>query len=228
VTHSLIERCGAVVAAVAAPLTIVTVSVLVFLNPIWVGFEQDRSGADRYTGYTPAQVRAVTGSILSDLVFGPPAFDVRVDGAPVLDEREKAHMGDVRTLLLRLGLVGCLAALVLLVVGLLSRGRAWYWRAVGRGAMILGGGVVAVGLAFVLLFDQTFELFHQLFFAAGSYSFDSQSERLVQLFPDQFWFETSAALAGAVLFLAVVVALVTRKLAGRDVGKHDADAEMPS
>ena len=179
---------------------------LFFLNPIWVGFDQDRSNVAGLTGYTPAQVSQVTGSILSDLVFGPPKFDVTVNGTAVLDERERSHMADVRIVLLDLGFVALLAVVVLAAIGLASRGPRWFWRAVRIGAVILAGGVVVVGLAFAVLFDQAFELFHELFFPPGTYLFDPRSERLVQLFPDQFWSETSVALAGAVLILALIVA----------------------
>jgi integral membrane protein (TIGR01906 family) len=212
---ALLPALGAVLVAVAMAADIVAVAVLVFLNPIWVGFEQDRSGVDQLTGYSSAQVRQVTGSILSDLVFGPPSFDVAVGGAPVLDARERDHMADVRTLLLRLGLVAAVAAVVLLAAGLLNRGRRRFWRAVSGGAVALAGAVVAVGLAFAVFFDQAFELFHRLFFPPGTYLFDPASERLVQLFPDQFWYETSVALAAVVLGLAVLVALLGRRLAGR-------------
>jgi len=75
--------------------------------------------------------------------------------------------------------------------------------------------VVVVGLGFALFFDQAFELFHEIFFAPGSYMFDPRTEKLVQLFPDQFWSETSVALAGAVLALAVLVAVVGGRL-GRE------------
>jgi hypothetical protein len=47
--------------------------------------------------------------------------------------------------------------------------------------------------------------------------FDPQTEKLVQLFPDQFWSETSVALAGAVFALAVLVAVVAGRL-GREPG----------
>jgi hypothetical protein len=47
--------------------------------------------------------------------------------------------------------------------------------------------------------------------------FDPRTEKLVQLFPDQFWSETSVALAGAVLVLAVLVAVVGTRL-GREPG----------
>ena len=58
------EALLSIIVAVATILVIVGVSVVVFLNPVWVGFEQDRSGAETLTGYPPAEVHAVTGSIL--------------------------------------------------------------------------------------------------------------------------------------------------------------------
>jgi len=209
------ERLASVVAAVATPCVIVGVAALLFLNPLWVGFDQDRSGVSGLTGYTPAQVRQVTGSILSDLVFGPPNFDVTVNGAPVLDARERGHMADVRTVLMSLGLVALLAAVLLAVVGAASRGRRWFWRAAAAGARVLAVGVVVVGVALAVFFDQAFELFHEIFFAPGTYMFDPRTERLVQLFPDQFWSETSVALAGAVLALSVLVAVTAGRL-GRE------------
>ncbi|HEY5473561.1 MAG TPA: DUF1461 domain-containing protein, partial [Candidatus Limnocylindrales bacterium] len=104
-----------------------------------------------------------------------------------------------------------------LLVGLVvaSRGRRWFWRAVETGASVLVGGVIVVGVAFALFFDQAFELFHEIFFPPGTYMFDPRTDRLVQLFPDQFWSETSVAIALAVLLLAFLVVLEARRL-GRE------------
>lgn len=206
---------AAVVAAVTTPCVIVAVAVLLFLNPVWVGFDQNRNNVSGLTGYSPAQVEQITGSILSDLVFGPPNFDVTANGAPVLDLRERSHMADVRTVLLGLGFVALVAAVLLALVGVASRGRRWFWLAAAAGARVLAVGVIVVGLAFAVFFDQAFSLFHEIFFAPGTYTFDPRTEKLVQLFPDQFWSETSVALAAAVLALAAVVALVGRRL-GRE------------
>ena len=211
----LAQRIAAVITAIATPCVIIGAAVLLFLNPVWIGFEQDRSDVARITGYTPAEVHDVTGSILSDLVFGPPNFAATVNGAAVLDARERSHMVDVRTVIMTLGLVALVATVLLVAIGLASRGRRWFWRAVGTGGSVLVGGVIVVGIAFALFFDQAFELFHEVFFPPGTYMFDPRTERLVQLFPDQFWSETTVAIALAVLLLALGVALGARRL-GRE------------
>ena len=209
------ERLASLLVVVATPCAVVGVAVLLFLNPVWVGFDQGRTDVPELTGYSPAEVTQVTGSILSDLVFGPPTFDVAVNGVPVLQERERSHMADVRTVLLDLGLVALLAAIVLLVAGFGSRGANWFWRAVGTGGRVLVGGVIVVGLAFAIFFEQAFELFHEIFFPAGTYLFDPRSSKLVQLFPDQFWSETSVGIALAVLVLGIVVVLGADRVARR-------------
>ena len=211
----LAQRIAAVITAIATPCVIIGAAVLLFLNPIWVGFEQDRSDVTRITGYTSAQVHDVTGSILSDLVSGPPDFAAKVNGVAVLEPRERIHMVDVRTVLISLGLVALAATVLLAGLMVASRGRRWFWRAVGTGASVLVGGVIVVGVAFALFFDQAFELFHEMFFPPGTYMFDPRTDRLVQLFPDQFWSETSVAIALAVLLLAFLVVLEARRL-GRE------------
>jgi len=204
------------VAAVATPFVIVAVAVPLFLNPIWVGFDQGRSDVTGLTGYSQAQVQAVTGSILSNLVFGPPDFTVALTtgGPPVLDDRERTHMADVRNVLLDLGLVALVAAVLLVGVGAASRGSRPFWRAVALGGRVVVAGVVIVGAAFILFFDQAFEAFHEIFFPPGTYMFDPRTEKLVQLFPDQFWSETSVAISLAVLALALGTTFVADRLGG--------------
>jgi integral membrane protein (TIGR01906 family) len=76
----------------------------------------------------------------------------------------------------------------------------------------LAVGVVVAGVIANFFFDQAFELFHQLFFPSGSYTFDPRTDRLVQLFPFDFWSETTIVLGGAILVLAGIVWLVARRL----------------
>ena len=213
-----LTRAADVWIGVATGLAIIAVTLPLFLNPIWVAFEQGRAQATAWTGYPEPQLRQATDAILADLVFGPPAFDVTIGGEPVLNERERAHMQDVRGVFIGFfvaALVGAAGALAIAA----RRGRIarrGTWRAVRGGAaglaivLVVGGGVAFVA------FDALFETFHRLFFAGGSYTFDPSTERLVQLFPFQFWQETAIAV-GAVCIVeaAIVAAVASRQLAAR-------------
>ena len=180
-----------------------------FLTPGWVAFEQGRANSEAWTGLTTPEIRTATDSILADLVFGG-GFAAQVRGQPVLHDRERAHMADVRTVFRGLWVLTVTAIAVLVVAGIRADpGRRW--RAVRRGALGLAVGVGVAGVVGVVAFDQLFEVFHEVFFPAGSFLFDPATDRLVQLFPFQFWQET-AMVVGAVI---IVGALAVAAIAGR-------------
>ena len=179
----------------ATVLTLVGIAIGLFFNPVWVAFEQGRTRADLWTGYSPATVRTVTDAVLGEVYLGPGTFTQSVDGTPVFNARERSHMADVHGVVVAFFALVLAAVAVLAVGGVVARGAAWYWRAVARGAAMLAVGAVVIGVAFALAFNQAFTLFHDLFFAAGTWSFDPATDRLVQLFPDDFWTETSVAIA---------------------------------
>lgn len=200
-------RAGTTVAvALLTAIVLIAVAILPFLTPAWVGFEQGRAGSAAWTGFAPGDLRAATDSILHDLVVGPPDFAVEVDGAPVLDERERGHMRDVRSVFATFYLLALAAAVLVALIALATRASSMFWRGIrfaGIGltvAMVVGGAIVA------LAFDAAFEVFHRLFFPAGSYTFDPRTERLVQLFPEQFWIETSVAIGLVIVALSLAAA----------------------
>ena len=205
----------AALAAVAAVIAILGVAIALFFNPLWIGFEQERSRVPAITGYTPDQVRAVTSSILADLFISPPEFAVAVDEQPVLGAAERSHMVDVRNVLLPVTILFGVSIAVLAVLLATSRRRAWLWRAIALGSSALAVAGVVVGIAVVCFFDAAFLLFHRAFFPQGNFSFDARTQRLTQLFPDQFWTETSVAIAIVGLAIAIVVTLVARRQAAR-------------
>lgn len=204
---SLAGRAASILAGMATAIVIVTLAVLPFLSPQWVAFEQGRSNATGWTGYTTDELNAATGAILSDLVVGPPDFDVAVRGEPVLDAREQGHMRDVRTVFVGLWALTAVSVVVL-VLAARRRDRGALWRAVRRGALGLTVLVVALGVGSLVAFDAMFDLFHRIFFPAGSYTFDPSTERLVQLFPFQFWEETAFVVGVVIVAIALVVAVV--------------------
>jgi integral membrane protein (TIGR01906 family) len=203
VSERLGRTAASVLVAIATAIVVLSVAIVPFLSPAWVTFEQGRSEAAAWTGYSPSQLQAATGAILSDLVFGPPNFDVQVNGTPVLNARERGHMADVRRVFVGLAILAVASAVLLVVAGLLRTGRLA--RPVRAGVAGLATGVVAVGLIGAFAFDLAFEVFHRLFFAGGTYTFDPRTDRLVQLFPERFWFETSMAVGVLILLLCAGV-----------------------
>jgi len=218
VTRTLPERLAAFATALASAVVVIAIAIIPFLSPAWVSFEQGRTGAASLTGYSPTELSTATNAILHDLVIGPPDFAVAVNGTPVLVERERAHMRDVRGVFAGFALLAIVAAVVLvvLVVGARRMGhRERAWRAIGAGMRGLIVGVVVAGIVATLAFDAVFELFHRLLFPGGSYTFDPRIDRLVQLFPFNFWSETTIALGVVIVVIAAGVAVVAGRRARR-------------
>lgn len=192
-------------------IVIVGVSVVAYFNPLWIPIAQDRADVPSITGWDAREVRTATDAILSDLVLGPPAFDVQIRGEAVLDERERSHMADVAGVV-RLAAGVLIATAAAWGVGVWSgRRRAWVWRAVAVGAAVLALIGVVVGVLVVFFFDAAFLLFHLLFFPQGNFLFDPTTQRLTQLFPEPLFVESSIAIAATSLIIAVLVALLARR-----------------
>lgn len=225
--NSIRGRAASVLIGLATAFVIVVVVLPLFLNPVWVGFEQGRAQATAWTGFSEPELRGATDSILADLVLGPPDFDVSVAGTPVLNERERGHMRDVRGVF-----IGFFAVTVVLAVGALivaarrrRAGRARTWGAVRGGAVALIAALAVGGVVSVVAFDTLFEIFHEVFFAGGTYTFDPATERLVQLFPFQFWQETAMVVGAVCVVLAAVVAVIAHGRAAAAVAAAGAGAE---
>jgi integral membrane protein (TIGR01906 family) len=204
-------RVASVPIGLAVAILLVTVAIVPFLTPAWVAFEQGRSQAQAWTGYSTAELQQATEPILSDLVLGGD-FAVEVNGQPVLNERERSHMNDVRTVFRGLWVLAAISAAVL-IVAIRRMDRSSAWLAVRRGTIGLTLGVVALGAVALVAFDQLFETFHEIFFPAGSYEFDPRTDRLVQLFPFRFWDETAMVVGAVIIALALVIAVVAGRRA---------------
>jgi integral membrane protein (TIGR01906 family) len=223
-----LSRIADVWIGLATALALVALTIPLFLNPLWVAFEQGRAQATAWTGYSETELRTATDAILGDLVVGPPDFDVEVAGEPVLNERERAHMRDVRGVFIGFFAVTILAAAVAAVVATRRHGelRRATWRAVRGGAVGLVAGLALAGVVAVAAFAALFETFHRLFFAGGSYTFDPRTERLVQLFPFTFWQETAIAVGVVSAVLAILVAAVATRRLSRATAAVQAAARL--
>jgi len=213
---------GAWLVASATALVILGASIAPFLAPAYIRLEQDRVGVGALTGFAPGELDAIAGSLIGDLVLWRGDFDVAVGGAPVLNDRERSHMRDVRGVFAGFFALVAFGAVVLLVAARRATGteaRLALWRGVSGGARGLAIGLAIIGAMTVLAFDAAFEVFHRLFFSSGSYTFDPATDRLVQLFPVTFWSETAMAVG----VVTLVVALVTMWRARRSTASPNAN-----
>ena len=228
--HTLTGAIASLVVGIAAALVIVAIAILPFLNPVWVSFEQGRAQAAVWTGLSDADLRTATDAILADLVIGPPDFDVQLDGASVLDERERGHMRDVRGVFGAFYGLAIVGAVVLVAAFLLARGRvarARLWRRLALAGKVIAVATVALGIAGVLFFDTAFAVFHELFFPAGSFLFDPTTDRLVQLFPQSFWVESTIGVGIVVVLLAAGLAWLGGRRAGILEARAASDGVVP-
>lgn len=203
---------GTAVVAVATGVVLVGLTTALFFNPAWVSFAQGRADSAALTGWPPDVVDALTREMVAEVWLGPGTFAQEVEGEPVLNARERSHMVDVRRLVLAFYAVVGVALIALVAMGIARGWGSTFWRSIARGAGGLAVGATVVGGAFLLVFDWAFTVFHQIFFAPDTWTFDPATERLVQLFPPQFWMETSVALAIVGLGLAVAVWLLAGRL----------------
>jgi integral membrane protein (TIGR01906 family) len=212
-------RLASSVLSAAAALVILGVAIVPFLTPAWIHAEQDRSAAPAFLGAPPAEAHADADAIVHDLLVGGPFQVASTNGEPLLDPKEQAHMRDVRGVFQGLAILVLAGIAVLALAARQARtsaaaGQRW-WAAVGRGARWLAVLMAVIGALSLVAFDAAFELFHELLFPTGSFSFDPATEHLVQLFPDQFWSDTALALGLVALVLAIAVAGIARRRAAR-------------
>lgn len=206
--------------ALSSALTIAGATLALWASPLYFDGALDRAGSAAILGLPPDEIHELSHSVWAELLIGPGTFAQTVtgsDGAPVtfFGPAEAAHLRDVQ-LLLRLFIGAVTGAVAVLAAAVVRSGeRRWIWRAVAHGAGGLAVGVAAAGIFFAFAFEPAFTLFHLLLFPGGNWSFDPGVARMVQLYPTQFWEETTTVYAGLAVALAVLTWAVARRRARR-------------
>ena len=175
--------------ALAAAALAIGATTAIFLTPPVVHLLLSVSDASTVLGVEPRVAEALSDALVGDLLTDG-AFDAPLGDTPLLSAGERSHLVDVGALL-RAVLVAGLGGLITLAAAR-TRRRAWLRVAIRDGAALIVGGALVAAAAFTLAFDATFSFFHGLFFAAGTWTFNPATDRLVQLYPQEFW--TLAAL----------------------------------
>ncbi len=139
------------------------------------------------------------------------------ESGPIYNERELAHMADVKRVatgalfVLRLSL---LLALSLTILLLLKGWRRELSIGLAGGAVMVAALGLAIGVTALVNFDLFFTLFHRLFFEGDSWLFP-YTDSLIQLYPLPFWVDATKwwlVISGALTLATGLVGLILYRL----------------
>ena len=129
----------------------------------------------------------------------------RLGDQPLYNARELKHMQDVQKVYQTAMRIWHLALGLFLLASMLL-----VWQEETRQALLVAlkaGGLLTVGLiAFVgllaaIAWQAWFVVFHQVFFASGTWKFNT-FDTLIRLFPEKFWFDAVGTISGLSLAVA--------------------------
>jgi integral membrane protein (TIGR01906 family) len=171
------------------------------------------------TGIYPPDMDLVVDEMISYLKGDRQDFDIKarlapenaknvVDRVAIFNDKEITHMDDVRNLLLFfLGLRD--AAMILALISflmLLKDHQQAITKALFYGSTIFIVLFLVIGASFVFNFNDTFILFHQLFFTNDLWIMDPSTDRLIWIVPEPFFF---AMISRMVIYILVPLGLTT-------------------
>lgn len=125
-----------------------------------------------------------------------------VNGRTAFNEREVSHMVDVRNVLRGAFVAQAIMGVLILVSLFVIRrtaGRTLIWAGVFTIAV-----VILLGIFAATSFDLFFTLFHRLFFEGSSWLF-FDTDTLIQLYPEELWYNGSLLIVGLTVLQAIVL-----------------------
>ncbi|MEP7215501.1 MAG: TIGR01906 family membrane protein [Anaerolineaceae bacterium] len=213
---TLLSRLGAVAFIIAIPVFLVTSNVRFFASETRFyerGFRENNAAA--VTGVSLSELDRAADELARYFENDAPLLTttVQIDGqqAPLYNDREIAHMKDVKTLMQLVYRLNefSLALIITYVSCVYLWAREKSLRTLAAQALA-GVGVGVLSLAFVGVFaitgfDAAWTKFHQLAFNNDLWRLDPSRDRLIQMFPEKFWQESTYIIGGLTLVEAVLI-----------------------
>jgi integral membrane protein (TIGR01906 family) len=201
---------------IALPFFLALTSLLPLISPVFLRLQYARPDVPPSSRFTPEErqtlAEAAAYYLISSEGIDYLASIVNTDGTPLFNDRELTHMVDVKVLLgkaIRLDVVLALvlaASLAVLLGRVETRPRTPFYLLVG--ALVAPALAVLAMIVVPLQFRWFFVEFHHLFFEGESWLFP-RSDTLIQLFPEQFWFDALEAWLFLILAVSLALAIGT-------------------
>lgn len=208
------RRLASLLVGLAFAILVLGIALFPLTQPAFTRIVAGRYSLADEAGLPKARMLAVAEQVRRFVVDGDRGDELpaTVDGRPGFDEAAVSHLLDVRRVLSGAQLVtGLLAAFVTVWIGVeVARHRTnQIASAMNVGAVLCVVLVALAGVAGLVDFEKLFAAFHGLFFAAGTWTFPSDS-LLIQTFPEPFWAVAGATWAVLVLLGAGILAIAAR------------------
>ncbi len=230
---------GAAIFVVALPVALIGINVRVLFtsSPLYT-FALNSYDVPEVTGIPREELARAMTEIRDYFTNNQKLLRITVvDGegrtGPLFTPREVIHMHDVKVLVqgifraqeLALVLIAIYIALRLAI----ERQRAWAGLARLTRASMLGTLAVAVafGITALLGFDRLFTRFHELSFSNDLWQLDPTQDRLVQMFPQDFWLVSTVILAGLTIVQVLALLAVSWRYLQRTPPPADARSGVP-
>ncbi|MBM3944653.1 MAG: TIGR01906 family membrane protein [SAR202 cluster bacterium] len=215
-----VKLTAATVFVLTVPVFLITSNVRWVINaPFLYSYGFNHYDIPQRTGIEMSELLSARDQILDYFDGGgDELLDVRVSvngiTRSLYNEREVLHMKDVRGLVRGVYLIHVVTAGVLgllIVAGAVYAGRKAVpyllkYAALGGVLSVFLVGLVAVGS--VTGFEQLFLTFHQLSFTNDLWQLDPNSDYLLMMFPEGFFYDATMWIAGSTVVESIVLALM--------------------
>lgn len=186
---------------VLCPILLVFGAVRALTTDAFLAFEYGKSSfpSDRL-GFTPQQRFILASTNVHYVRAHLPDNELSkqvLNGKPVYNEREVAHMADVQTVFQYALRIWQVAFILFVIIGFVfSKNGNWkdFASGVRLGGLITSALLLTIGLSAVFAWETWFRLFHRFLFVPGSWVF-SYSDTLIRLFPAPFWFDATLTIS---------------------------------
>lgn len=200
---------------VAIPLVLITTNIRVAISEKAVyDYSVRNYGAEENSGIPEGELIRANGEIVDYVTGGEGPLSITVTNSagerePLFNARETTHMADVRDLVGAM-FVAQIASVALVLTLAVVMVVLWPPRALAAaalyGAVLTAGVLAAVGLLAVTGFDGAWSQFHGVFFTNDLWKLDPDTDHLIQMFPEEFWYRATLVLGAATLFEALLIA----------------------
>ena len=182
----------------SVPVFLLLTNLYVFMSPTFLRYEYGKADFPPSPGFTDEERLVVADRAITYLrsdagieILG----DLEGEGEPLFNERELAHMEDVKMVtwqaFLAHGLLGLLIAVALGVLLVMGDSQPQVSTSLLRGSLLTIALLLALVALVYLNFDWFFTRFHLTFFEGDSWIF-ALSDTLIRLFPTRFWFDAAS------------------------------------